>query len=124
LPRADMTQLRAQHVWYRRSWAPASRVRDSAWISLLSWQRNGDGDRLYAGWELQHRWSFRSAAEVVAYAVVRAPFTDDLVLRGNGDVRIPAQHLAGALFESPRLGAWRFDLEVDAYQEGLSGWAR
>lgn len=124
LPRADLTQLRARHTWYTRSWPEASRVRDSAWNSQLLWQRNGAGERVYASWELQHRWSLRSAAELSLFAVVAAPYVDDLVLRGNGSVRLPSQHVVGAFYESPRLGDWRFDVEVDAYQEGLSGWAR
>lgn len=124
LRRADMTQLRAEHTWYRRAWPEASIVRNSAWESEFLWQRNSAGERIYGGWELSHRWAFRNASELTAYALLRTSFTDDRVLRGNGDVHLPAQHEAGVYYMSPRLGSWRFEAELGAYQEGLSGWTR
>jgi len=124
LQRADMSLLRAEYTWYRRAWAAESSVRDSSWEAELLWQRNGAGERIYGGWELGHSWAFRNAAELTAYALLRTPYTDDRVLRGNGDVRLPAQHLAGLYFASPRMGAWRFETDLGVEQEGLSGWAR
>lgn len=124
LQRADMSLLRAEYTWYRRAWGDQSRVRDSAWETELLWQRNSAGERIYGGWELSHFWALRDASELTAFAVVRTPYTDDRVLRGNGDVRLPAQHEAGLFYVSPRLGEWRFEAELGVFQEGLSGWAQ
>jgi hypothetical protein len=124
LQRADMTELRAEYTWYRPVWPEASRVRDSAWDTELLWRRNGAGERIHAGLELSHTWSLRSAAELSAYALLAAPFTDDRVLRGNGSVRLPARHLTGVFYVSPRLGGWRFEADLGFEQEGLSGWTR
>lgn len=123
LRRADMTQLRAEYTWYRRAWPESSAVRNSAWETELLWQRNGAGERLYGGWELSHRWAFRNASELTAYSVLSTPYTDDRVLRGNGDVRLPAQHEAGLFYMSPRMGRWRFEAEIGVAQEGLAGWS-
>lgn len=124
LRRADMAELRAEYTWYRRAWPEASRVRNSAWETELLWRRNGAGERIYGGWELSHRWAFRNASELTAYSLLRTPYTDDRVLRGNGDVRLPAQQQAGVYYASPRLGVWRFETDLGVKQEGLSGWTR
>jgi hypothetical protein len=124
LPRADLTQLRAEHTWYTRSHAADSRLRNSYWEGELLHQANADGDRLHAGLRLVRGWQFVSADSLTAQINLRAPFVDDLVLRGNGRVHLPAQHSASLRLQSRRLGAWRFDLGGWLYQQGLSGWTR
>ncbi|WP_395791247.1 DUF5916 domain-containing protein [Aquimonas sp.] len=124
LPRADLTQLRASHSWYTRSYPAGSRLRESVWETELLWQRNSAGERLYAGAELLRQWRFVNAARLYAYVGGTGRFVDDLILRGNGSVHLPAQPYLGLEYESQRLGRWRFDAGVEAYRQGLSGWAR
>src|SRR3546814_5000490 len=46
---------------------------------------------------------------------------DDLLTRGHGVVKLPANFNAAFEYDRPRKGNWAYDFEVDAVSGGLAG---
>ncbi|MCG6116648.1 MAG: DUF5916 domain-containing protein [Aquimonas sp.] len=121
LPRSDFSQARSRFYWFTRSWPDSPHLRDTTLEGQLLYRRNGDGERLSASAELLHSWRFEDASQLRLRGVAQAAFTDDLVLRGNGVLQLPARRSVDLRYTSPRMGAFGYEARVESFQEGLSG---
>lgn len=124
LRRADLEQVVWMTTWNRLDHGPDSRLRSSRWRIEPQIRRNTAGDRLPPVLSLDQRLNDRSGAQWSWQLRMQGAGIDDLLTRGNGNVRLPPRHAVELDYDSPRLGNAQFELEGQLFQEGLRGWAR
>jgi hypothetical protein len=121
LDRNDFNYLRYEVNRRVGSYPETSRIAGSLWRYAASVRYNDRGRHLYDAIALSRSSELRNGgSEFWELASYTAGF-DDLILRGNGVVKVPEKVFA--YFESfrPRKGAWAFYLESRLAAEGLDG---
>lgn len=127
LPRANLQRMDAEVVWRKRDYPE-----DSFWLST-EWKLGGtaqtdaSGKHLPSGVIVSRGFNLHGGGFGYAWAYLQGAGQDDLLTRGNGDVRLPVRPTAGFWMETGRFGpgqGWEADLEAGTNQSGLgaSGW--
>lgn len=124
LRRADLEELEWTTTILRSDHAEDDPVRSSSWRVEPQIRRNTAGDLLPPLVFVDRGRSFRDGGAFNWQAKIQGAGIDDLVTRGNGDVRLPPRHWLYAEYESPRLGDIELELDARVFQEGIDGWAR
>ena len=124
LRRPDLEELEWTTTFIRSDHAEDDPVRSSSWRIEPQIRRNTAGDLLPPLVFIDRGRSFRDGGAFDWQVKVQGAGIDDLVTRGNGNVRLPPRHWLYAEYESPRIGDVEFDLDARAFQEGIDGWAR
>jgi hypothetical protein len=122
--RNDLVEFFSTTSLYTRRYPDASRLQSSQWQLEALVRENLDGERIGASAYIGRSLRLRDTTAIDAYLVLRAPFVDDLITRGNGKVTLPARHEARLRAETPRLGRWRVSGYLRYLEEGVGGGAR
>lgn len=123
LRRPDLEELEWTTTWTRADYAEEDRLRSTSWRVEPQLRRNTSGDRLPPVVFVNRDYSFRDGSALGAYGRVQGAGIDDLVTRGNGNLRIPPRHLLGVEWESARIGDFAYEVEGTVFQEGIEDWA-
>lgn len=123
LRRPDLEELEWTTTWTRADHAEDDPVRQSSWRIEPQLRRNTAGDVLPPMLFINRDYSYRSGSAFGIAARVQGAGIDDLVTRGNGNLRLPPRHLLSAEYESGRIGDVEFEIEAATFQEGLDDWA-
>ncbi|MBT4522915.1 MAG: hypothetical protein HOC23_23185, partial [Halieaceae bacterium] len=83
-----------------------------------TYQTNADGDRLLPWAGLVGHVDFKTTESVHMVVGAQPAGIDDLVSRGHGDVKLPAQQWIDTEYLNPRGGDYTFKLKAAIYQEG------
>jgi len=127
LPRANLQRVDAEMVWRKRDYPDDSWVLASEWKIGATWQADAAGKQLPAALELGRGFAVQGGGFGYAWLYVQGAGQDDLLTRGNGDVRLPQLTSAGFWMDTGRFGpgqAFEAELEGGTSQNGLgaSGW--
>lgn len=124
LRRASLNELEWTSTYTERDYADDHWLRASEWRIEPQLRFNDRGARLPPVVFIDRGMSLREGGELSWQAKLQGSGIDDLLSRGNGDVRLPTRHGFYAEYESPRIGAWQGEVSAWTYQEGLTGWGR
>ena len=62
-----------------------------------------------------------TAATSTGRSTSTAPAYDDLLTRGNGELKLPANFNSYFEYQRPRMGSWGYEVELEAFSGGLAG---
>ena len=127
LPRANLQRLDAEMVWRKRDYPEGSLVLASEWKIGGTLQADASGKQLPSGLELGRGLAVQGGGFVYGWLYLHGSGQDDLLTRGNGDVRLPKRTSAGFWMDTGRFGpgqALESEIEGGTSQNGLgaSGW--
>ena len=98
-----------------------SRYASKDWRGRISRNHNNHGEKLNDQFRLSREGRLRNGSYEYAQININSAGVDDLLTRGHGSVRRPANFNAFYQFQRPRKGDWAHDLEVEAFSGGLAG---
>ena len=127
LPRANLQRVDAEMVWRKRDYPEGSLVLASEWKIGGTLQADASGKQLPAGLQLGRGMSVQGGGFGYGWLYLQGSGQDDLLTRGNGDVRLPRRTSAGFWMDTGRFGpgqALESEIEGGTNQNGLgaSGW--
>ena len=127
LPRANLQRVDAEMVWRKRDYPEGSLVLASEWKIGGTLQADAAGKSLPAALELGRGMSVQGGGFGYGWLYLQGSGQDDLLTRGNGDVRLPRRTSAGFWMDTGRFGpgqALESEIEGGTSQNGLgaSGW--
>ena len=124
MDRNDVLRLATDLRYQIRSYPEGHWAQSGNWYLGAAIQRNSSGEALRNDFELGHYWRWRSGGDTYAYVGSEMSGIDDLISRGNGNVRLGARRRAGIEYSSPTTGRFRFYSALRLRQEGESGYTR
>jgi hypothetical protein len=94
------------------------------WRYATSVRYNDDGQHLYDAVAINRQSDFKDGGNMFFEVASYSPGYDDLILRGNGNVRIPAKYFAfiERYWSRKATGHWEFYGNARYATEGLRGW--
>jgi hypothetical protein len=98
-----------------------SRYASKDWRWRISGTDNNRGDRLQRQFRMSRESRLRNGSYEYAQININSSGVDDLLTRGNGNLRRPWNFNAFAEYDRPRKGRWGFATEAELYSGGLSG---
>ncbi|MDH5835470.1 DUF5916 domain-containing protein [Luteimonas kalidii] len=98
-----------------------SRYASADWRWRASSNHNNRGQKLNDQFRMSRQGQLRDGSSEYAQINVNGAGINDLLLRGNGIVRLPANFNAYYEFERPRKGRWAHDVEAELFGGGLAG---
>ena len=101
--------------------AESSRYASKDWRGRVSTNSNDHGEKLNDQFRLSREGRLRNGGYEYAQININSAGVNDLVTRGNGSVKKPANFNAFYQYERPRKGDWAHNVELQAYSGGLSG---
>jgi hypothetical protein len=123
MERASIRQVNSETYRYKRSYPDSSVLATTNWHLNLNLRYNDFNEQLPGNGELGYYWQFKSGDGIYAYYYGESSGIDDLLLRGNGNVRLPARNRLQTEYYKTDSGTFRFTGWVGAFQEGIDGWA-
>jgi hypothetical protein len=123
MERGSIRQLNSETYLYKRSYPESSPLVTTNWYLGLNLRYSDRSVRLPANAELGHYWQWKAGSYLYSNYYGESSGTDDLLLRGNGDVRLPGRHSLRTEFGSAETGRLRWVTWAKAFQEGIKGWA-
>ncbi len=122
--RADIAELRTDSQFFIRQYRRGSLADNGYWHLALDFPYTTRGKRLVAGSEFGHELQWRGGASSYFFYYHEWPGFDDLLARGNGDLRMPARHNWGMDYQSAIHGRFRYYAAVFAKEEGFTSYTR
>lgn len=127
LPRANLQRLDAEVVWRKRDYPEDSLVRASEWKIAATAQTDAAGRHLPGALELGRGFSVKGGGFGYAWLYVLGAGQEDLLTRGNGEVRLPVRPMTGFFLDTGRFGpgqALEAEVEAGTNHTGVkaSGW--
>lgn len=98
-----------------------SRYASKDWRARVSSSHNNRGDKLSDQFRLSREGRLRDGSYEYAQVNINSAGVDDLLTRGNGLVRLPANFNAFFEFQRPRKGDWAHEVETRLFSGGLAG---
>ena len=98
-----------------------ARYASTDWRWRVSTNHNNRGDKLSDQFRMSRQGQLRNGGSEYAQVNVNSAGINDLLLRGNGLVRVPSSFNAVYEYERPREGNWSHDYGAELYSGGLSG---
>src|SRR5690606_12927829 len=98
-----------------------SRAASVDWRARVSGNYNNHGDRLNDQLRISREAQLRDGSSAFAQVNINSAGVSDTLLRGRGNVRLPANFNAYYEFERPRKGRWAHDVEFELFGGGLAG---
>jgi hypothetical protein len=98
-----------------------SRYATKDWRWRVSSSHNNHGDKLNDQFRISRQGNLRDGSYEYAQMNINSAGLSDLLLRGNGLARLPANANAYFEYERPRKGNWGHETELEAFTGGLSG---
>ena len=102
----------------------SSRYASKDWRGRLSRNNNNHGEKLGDQFRLSREGRLRNGGYEFAQININSAGVDDLLTRGSGSVKKPANFNAFYEFERPRKGDWAHDVEAELFSGGLAGNSR
>lgn len=99
----------------------SSRYASTDWRWRVSSNHNNRGQKLNDQFRMSREGRLRDGSYEYAQVNVNSAGISDLLLRGNGIVRLPANFNAYYEYERPRKGRWAHDVEAELFGGGLAG---
>jgi hypothetical protein len=124
MERGNLRQLNSETWLYQRSYPESSALATTNWYLGANLRYNDQGEHLPGYMELGHYWQFKNGNSAYASVGGDSPGLDDLLLRGNGSMRLAARWLLYGEYDKAETGHIRFIGKVKLFQEGIDGWAR
>ncbi len=122
--RADLVEIKTDSQLFIRQYARGSIADNGFWHLALDHTYTSHGERLVATDEFGHFFQWRSGASSYLVYIHEWPGFDDLLTRGNGNLRMPARHNWGIDYQSAIRGRFRFYAAAFAKEEGLTSYTR
>ncbi|RPE81046.1 DUF5916 domain-containing protein [Vulcaniibacterium tengchongense] len=98
-----------------------SRYASKDWRGRISTNRNDRGEKLNDQLRISRESRLRDGSYEYAQINLNSAGVDDLLTRGHGSLRKPANFAAYAEFERPRKGDWAHYAEAELLSGGLAG---
>lgn len=98
-----------------------SRYSSKDWRWRVSTNHNNRGDKLNDQFRISRDGQLRNGSSEYGQVNVNGAGINDMLLRGNGIARLPANFSAFYEYERPRKGRWAHDVELEAFSGGLAG---
>ena len=115
LPRANLQRLDAEVVWRKRDYPEDSLIRASEWKIEATVQTDASGKHLPPTLELGRGFAVKGGGFGYAWLYALGSGQDDLLTRGNGDVRLPTRPMVGFFLDTGRFGPGQsIEAEVEA----------
>ncbi|MFM7067319.1 MAG: DUF5916 domain-containing protein [Gammaproteobacteria bacterium] len=124
LPRANLMRVETEIGWRRQDYPDGGLLQGSNWKAEMSGTWDAAGKRLQPSVELGRGMDFRNGMQAYGWFWLQGSGLDDLLTRGNGDVRVPARLSLGGWMQTGRFGPGRAleaELEGGSIAEGLGG---
>ncbi len=102
----------------------SSRYASKDWRGRVSRNVNDHGEKLNDQFRLSREGRLRNGSYEYAQVNINSAGVDDLLTRGHGSIRKPANFGAYYQFQRPRKGDWAHEVELEAFSGGLSGNAK
>ena len=99
----------------------SSRYASTNWRARASTSRNDHGELLYHHFRLAREGRVRDGSIEYAQIFINSAGVDDLLMRGNGNVNMPANFNLYFRYERPRKSSWGWKIEADLFSDGLVG---
>jgi len=124
LDRDDLNYLRYEFGVRTTEFAEASSTTSVDNRFATSTRRNTDGMKLFDAAAWYRYQTFNDGGSFYNELTWLSTANDDLILRGNGVVRLPQRYIAYAERTRPRKGNWAVGYGLSAQNEGLDGMAK
>ena len=98
-----------------------SRYASKDWRGRVSTNYNNHGEKLNDQFRLSREGRLRNGSYEYAQININSAGVDDLLTRGNGSLKRPANFNAFFEYERPRKGNWAHDLEAEVLSGRLGG---
>ena len=98
-----------------------SRYASKDWRWRISGTDNNRGDRLQRQLRIGRQSQLRNGSSEFAQININSGGVDDLLTRGNGNLRKPGQFSLYAEYDRPRKGDWAFETSGEVFSGGLAG---
>jgi len=99
----------------------SSRYASKDWRWRVTEDRNDRGQELYSQFRMSRESRLRNGSYEYGQVNVNSAGIDDLILRGNGYVNVPANFNSYFDYQRPRIGNWSYEAELNVDSGGLSG---
>ena len=99
----------------------SSRYVSKDWRGRVSRNHNNHGEKLNDQFRLSREGRLRNGGYEYAQININSAGVDDLLTRGNGSVRKPANFSSYYQYERPRKGNWAHEVEAELFSGGLAG---
>jgi hypothetical protein len=103
------------------AFAEDARYSSVDWRWRISSNHNNHGDKLSDQFRMSRQGQLRNGGSEYAQINVNSAGISDLLLRGNGVVRVPPSFNATYEYELPRKGSWAHNYGAELFSGGLSG---
>jgi len=123
MERGSIRQFNSETYWFKRSYPESSSLATTNWYLNLNLRYNDRGVRLPGNAELGYYWQWKNGASMYSNYYGESSGIDDLLLRGNGNVRLPARHSYRTEYDTAQTGRMRWISWARVFQEGIDGWA-
>ena len=123
MERGSIRQFNSETYRFKRSYPESSSLATTNWYLNLNLRYSDLGVRLPGNAELGYYWQWRNGASMYSNYYGESSGIDDLLLRSNGDVRLPARHSFRTEYDTAQSGRLRWINWAKAFQEGIDGWA-
>ncbi len=121
LDRDDLDYLRYEFGVRTTEFAEGSSTTSVDNRFATSTRRNTDGMKLFDAAAWYRYQTFNDGSSFYHEVTWLSPTNEDLILRGNGVVRLPQRYIAYAERYRPRKGNWAVGYSASAQNEGLDG---
>ncbi len=98
-----------------------SRYASKDWRWRVSSSHNNHGQKLNDQFRMSRQGQLRNGSDEYAQINVNSAGISDMLLRGNGIVRLPANLNAFYEYTRPRKGRWAHNVEAEVFGGGLAG---
>jgi len=98
-----------------------SRYASKDWRGRVSSNYNNHGEKLADQFRLSREGRLRNGSYEYGQININSSGVDDLLTRGNGSLKRPANFNSFFEYERPRKGNWAHDLEAEVLSGGLAG---
>lgn len=98
-----------------------SRYASKDWRGRISTNHNNRGDKLNDQFRLSRQGQLRNGSSEYGQININSAGINDLLLRGNGIVKLPSNFSVFYEYTRPRKGDWAHDVELELFSGGLAG---
>jgi len=122
--RSNVQHLQTESFLNRREYPKSSVLASSYWFFETDFVQNDSGDKLPGWFEVGRLWQWKNGdGSYFSVASEPAGF-DDLILRGNGKVRLPAyKHFWWDYYKADS-SRFRLQAILKVFEDGIDGWTR
>jgi hypothetical protein len=122
--RNDIALFSSESSYFTRQYRDSAPAQSGFWLLHTEIPYNTRGQRLVTDLDLEHEFLWRNGGESTFAYIHELPGYDDLILRGNGSLRMPARHNWIAEYVSPISGRFRYSVKALLHEQGFTDYVR